>query len=247
MTRVVYPVISFVIGILVWKSLVILSGAPPYLLPGPDRVAAELWRNTSVMLGHAGVTMLEALLGFVIANALGIFAAVIFTEFRTIEKGVRPYVVALQSTPVIAIAPLLVLWFGYGLGSKVAAAVVVSFFPAVVNVSRGLRDVPTEILDLFRSLSASRSQILLKLRVPNSVPYLLSALKISATLSVIGAIVGEFVGASRGLGFLILVSSYHSRTATMLAALILAIASSLLFVGLVGISERVLARRWLTK
>lgn len=138
----------------------------------------------------------------------------------------------------IAIAPLLAIWFGYGLWSKVAAAGIVCFFPSVVNITKGLQSIPSDTLDWFRSISASNWQVLKKLRIPNALPYIFAALKISATLSVIGAIVGEFVGASKGLGYIILVSSYHSKTSTMFCALFTAIISSLVFYGIICFVEK---------
>lgn len=231
------PVLFFVGLLIAWEILVLIFSVPEYLLPKPTRIIAEIIANFSSLLYHTAITMLEALIGYIIANILGFVAAVIFAHSKTAEKGLYPYAIALKTTPLIAIAPLLILWFGSGMASKSAASAVVCFFPILVNTVKGLKTVDNETLDLFKSFSASQWQTFIKLRLPGSLPYIFSALKISTGLSVIGAVVGEFVGANKGIGFVILTSSYYFETAKMFAGLILSALGGLLFFYLVSFIE----------
>mgnify|MGYP000682834001 FL=1 len=140
--------ILFLIGILViWEILVLLLNIPEYLLPKPTRIISEIITNFDHLLNHTGVTMLEAIIGYIIANVFGFIIAVIFAHSKTVEKGLYPYAIALKTTPIIAMAPLLVLWFGTGITSKIIAAAVICFFPILVNTVKGLRAVDDEALD----------------------------------------------------------------------------------------------------
>lgn len=232
------PILFFVGILVVWEILVLLLNVPEYLLPRPTKIISEIITNFGSLLGHTGITMFEAIVGYIIANIIGFIVAVIFVHSKTIEKGFYPYAIALKTTPIIAMAPLLVLWFGTGIASKIVAAAVICFFPILVNTVKGLRSISDDALDLFKSYSASKWQIFTKLRLPNSLPYIFSALKISTGLAVVGAIVGEFVGASKGIGYVILVSSYHLETTRMFAAIIMSALAGILFFGLISILER---------
>ncbi len=232
------PILFFVGILLVWQILVLLFNIPEYLLPKPTSIISEIITNFSSLLTHTGITMFEAIIGYIIANLIGFSVAVIFAHSKTIEKGFYPYAIALKTTPIIAMAPLLVLWFGTGLFSKIVAAALVCFFPILVNTVKGLGSVDSDALDLFKSYSASKWQIFTKLRFPNSLPYIFSALKISTGLAVVGAVVGEFVGASKGIGYVILVSSYHLETTTMFAAIIMSALAGVLFFWLISILEK---------
>jgi len=192
------------------------------------------------LLAHTAVTMAEAVTGFALANVLGFGLATLFAHSQTAQRAIYPYAIALKTTPVVAIAPLLVVWFGTGIVSKIIASALICFFPILVNATRGLRAVDQEAVDLFQSLAASKAQVFAKLRLPNSLPYVFSALKISTSLSVVGAIVGEFVGAQRGLGYLILVSSYHLESNVLFAAILAAAFGGSLFFASVVILEQVL-------
>lgn len=231
--------ISFFIGILIaWEILVLLLGTPEYLLPMPTSIISEILSNFNSLIMHTGMTMLEAIIGYIIANILGFIVAVVFAHSRTVEKGLYPYAIALKTTPIIALAPLLVLWFGTGIASKIVAAAVICFFPILVNTIKGLRAVDEDALTLFKSVFANKWQIFTKLRLPNSLPYVFSALKISTGLAVVGAVVGEFVGANKGIGYLILTSSYHLETVTMFAAIIMSALGGVLFFGLIAYVEK---------
>jgi NitT/TauT family transport system permease protein len=209
--------LCFIIGVLaLWQGLVVGLGIPEYLLPAPLVIVETLDRS---LLTESAYTAGEAFCGFVIASGLAFAAAIVFVRFRTIEQGLFPFAITLKTTPIVAIAPLLVLWLGTGWWSKVAAAVLISFFPVLVNTVKGLKAPEADFQDLFRTMRADPPQIFRKLRIPFCLPYFFSALKISSSLAIVGAIVGEFVGAEHGLGYLIVISSAHLETPTVFQAI----------------------------
>jgi NitT/TauT family transport system permease protein len=217
MSRAVAIPLAFVIGVLaLWQGLVVGLAIPEYLLPAPLVIVETLDRS---LLTEIAYTAGEALCGFVIASGLAFAAAIAFVRFRTIEQGLFPFAITLKTTPIVAIAPLLVLWLGTGWWSKVAAAVLISFFPVLVNTVKGLKAPEADFQDLFRTMRADPAQIFRKLRIPYCLPYFFSALKISSSLAIVGAIVGEFVGAEHGLGYLIVISSAHLETPTVFQAI----------------------------
>lgn len=236
--RFLSPVLIFFGVLVVWEFVISVTDYPEYLLPRPSIIFNELITNFNSLLHHTGVTLFEAVVGFIIANILAFFIAIIFAHSKTAETGLHPFAIALQTTPIIAMAPLLVLWFGTNVGSKIAAAALVSFFPTIVNGVKGFKSIDEEALDLFRSLSATRRQIFTKLKLPSALPFLFPALKTSAALSVIGAIVGEFVGANKGIGYVILASTYHMETVQMFAGIIMSTAAGMFFFGIVSIIEK---------
>ncbi len=236
--KVLIPIVVFVGIILAWEVIVTLTKYPTYLLPRPSLIFTQLIANFNSLLYHTGITLSEAVIGFLIANSLALILAVAFAHSETVKTGLHPFVIALQTTPIIAMAPLLVLWFGTDVGSKIAAAALVSFFPTIVNGVKGLKSVDDEALDLFNSLSATHWQIFKKLKFPHALPFLFSALKTSAALSVIGAIVGEFVGANKGIGYVILVSTYHMETVKMFTGIIMAAMAGMFFFWLVAMIEK---------
>jgi NitT/TauT family transport system permease protein len=217
MNRAVLTPIAFILGLmLAWQVLVAGFEIPEYLLPSPSVIIATVDRSLLVEVGY---TAGEALCGFLIASVMAFVAAVLFVRFRTVEQGLFPLAITLKTTPIVAIAPLLVLWLGTGWWSKVAAAVLISFFPVLVNTVKGLKAPEADFHDLFRTMRAEPAQIFRKLRVPYCLPYFFSALKISSSLAIVGAIVGEFVGAEHGLGYLIIISSAHLETPTVFQAI----------------------------
>lgn len=234
----VIPVIAFIAILIVWEFAVRALAVPQYLLPAPSAILLDFITNIYTLIFHTGITLWEAFLGFALANAIGIFIAVVFAHSSVLEKGLYPYAIALKTTPIIAMAPLLLLWFGNGIASKVAAAALIAFFPAIVNTTKGLKAVDAEALDLLHSLSATKWQIFTKLRLPNALPYIFSAFKISTSLAVVGAIVGEFVGANRGIGYLILVNSYHLEIVKMFSAVIAAALAGILFFWVIALIEK---------
>lgn len=234
-----FPAVFLLIVLAVWETFVRVAGVPSYILPPPSTIGQTAIREMNSLSLNLLVTMGEAIAGFCLGNLIGFAVAILFAHSQVAEKAIYPYAIALKTTPVVALAPLLVVWFGTGPLSKIIAAAVICFFPIVVNAARGLRAADRETLDLFHSLTATKVQIFFKLRLPTSLPYVFSALKISSSLSVVGAIVGEFVGAQRGLGYLILVSSYHLETDLMFASVIAAAFGGITFFAVVSVLEKI--------
>ena len=229
------PILFGLLVLAAWQATVMVTGVPEYLLPAPSAIVASFDRSLAYQLA---ITFVEATAGFAIASAGAFACAVVFVRFKTIEDGLFPVAIALKTTPIVAIAPLLVIWLGTGWSSKIAAAVLISFFPVLVNVTKGLKAADAEYLELFHTLGSSRAQEFRKLRIPYCLPYLFSALKISSSLAVVGAIVGEFVGATQGLGYLIIVSSSHLETPTVFAAIAAAAAAGITMFYIIGSIER---------
>lgn len=235
---------SILLAGILWYLLARLGGFPAYILPTPDLVWTRFLQAVSSgsLLRHTAATLTEVLAGL----ALGVSTATILGYFlarsRTFERLLAPYIVASQSVPVVAIAPLLVIWFGPYLFSKVLICALIVFFPVLVNTIVGLRSVPEELHDLMRSLQSSRWQTFTYLEVPAALPVLLGGLRIGATLAVIGAVVGEFVGADRGLGFLINVGKGQYDTALVFVAVFTLVAMAMALYGLVvGLEMRLLS------
>lgn len=200
-----FVLISLLIALGVWYLLAKFGDFPPFILPGPDLVAERLLQVIAdgSLLRHAVATLTEVLLGLCLGVSTAAGLGYVLARFTWLEQMLSPYIVASQSVPVVAIAPLLVIWFGAGLLSKVLIAALIVFFPILINTIVGLRSVPVGLRDLMRSLQASPWQTFRLLEIPSALPVFLGGLKVGATLAVIGAVVGEFVGADRGLGFMV--------------------------------------------
>lgn len=233
------PIIFIVIVFTLWEAIVYLCEIPEYLLPSPSEILLRLCSADQELILHTGYTALESALGFFIGSMFGILLAVAFVHSRTLELGVYPYAIALKTVPIVAVAPLLIVWFGNGIMPKVIVSAIISFFPVVVNTTKGLKSIDSEAYDLFDSMSASKAQLFFKLRLPASLPYLFASLRISSTLSVIGAIVGEFSGSDRGLGFFILISSHRLETVDMFVGILLSSLLGIAFFYGIGIVERI--------
>lgn len=215
---VVIPGAGLLMVLLAWEATTKFWHVSRVILPTPVEVLAAFVSQWPLLLKHTAITMAEALAGFAAASVLAYAAAVAFVCWPPVRDAVYPYAVAIKSTPLIAIAPLLVLWFGNGLLSKVVMSALVAFFPVLVNSVDGLGAVDGEVLDLMRSLSASDSQILRTIRIPTSLPSFFSGLKIASSLAVVGAVIGEFTGSTRGIGYVINTSSYYLNTDLVFAA-----------------------------
>jgi NitT/TauT family transport system permease protein len=240
-------VIALLIFLSAWEGLVRLLSLPAFILPAPAQVGERFLRAVSdgSLLRHTAATLLEVLAGL----ASGVFFATILgyllSKSRLLENVLQPFLVASQAVPTVAIAPLLVIWFGPGIYSKVLICSLIVFFPVLVNTVVGLRAVPDNLRDLMRSLHASRLQTLRLLELPAALPVLLGGLRIGATLSVIGAVVGELVGADRGLGFLINVGRGQYDTALVFVGVFTLVVLALSLYGLVILLEKRLLR-WRT-
>jgi NitT/TauT family transport system permease protein len=231
---------TIAVSIFLWYVIVWVGDLQPFILPTPDLVWERFLRTLAdgTLTRHFSITLGEVVAGLVLgattATALGYFLA----KSRRMEKVLAPYIVASQSVPIVAIAPLLVIWFGPGLTSKVLICALIVFFPILINTVVGVRSVPKDLHDLMRSLQATPWQTFSLLEVPAALPVLFGGLRIGATLAVIGAVVGEFVGADRGLGFLINVGRGQYDTALVFVSIFSLVAMALALYGLVVLIER---------
>jgi NitT/TauT family transport system permease protein len=221
--QIVLIPLVFVVFVSLWEGVVRWLEVPPFIAPAPSAVLASLigGLKSRLYLEHFWVTLYETLLGFLIAACSGIVLGAVIAQFRLVEQTMYPYLVALQTLPKIAIAPLIIVWFGFGISSKVVIAAMVGFFPVLVNVIVGLKTVDQSKLDLMRSLNATRWQTFRLVKFPNALPFVFAGLDIAIVFSVLGAIVGEFVGAQRGLGNLILQFNFGLDIAGVFAVMIL--------------------------
>ena len=206
--------------VLVWQSVVWLAGTPHYILPGPARVGVAWWERHGQILDHAQTTLLEIALGLVLGTLLGVVSALVLTYVRPARLWLLPVLVASQAVPVFALAPILVLWLGYGIASKVAMATLIIYFPVAANFYDGLRRTEPGWLDLARAMGASPWAALWHIRVPAALPALASGMRVAAAVAPIGAVVGEWVGSSAGLGFLMMHANARLQIDLMFAALL---------------------------
>jgi len=202
-----------------WQLLVVVTGAPPYILPGPGKVAAAWAEHWLLILDNAALTLAEIVLGLVLGTALGCLSAMTMAYFRPARRWLLPVLVVSQAVPVFALAPMLVLWFGYGMASKVAMATLIIYFPVTAAFHDGLRRTDPGWLDLARTMNANRWAVLRHVRIPAALPALASGLRVAAAVAPIGAVVGEWVGASAGLGYLMLHANARMQVDVMFAAL----------------------------
>lgn len=215
------PLATFALAIAGWWLAVRLLDIPTFVLPAPPEVATAVAEHRTYLLRHAGQTLGHALGGFGVAAGGGVAVAMLLATSGWLRGSVFPLLVALQAVPKVALAPLLVVWLGFGPSSKVALVVLLCFFPVVVNTSAGLAATPTELVELARSLTASRRQTLVKLRLPAAMPYLFAGLKVAISLALIGAVVAELTTPNAGLGTIILRSGQAANTALAFAAVTL--------------------------
>jgi NitT/TauT family transport system permease protein len=236
--------LSAFVGLIgVWQLLVAINNYPAFILPGPQLVWAELLRSiqTPTFWSHIGITLIEVLSGLMIGAALAIVQGYLLAKSAVLNSILSPLIVASQAVPIVAVAPLLAIWFGYGLTPKIVTSALIVFFPILITVASGLRSIEPNLRDLMRSLQASRWQMFVKLELPAALPIVLSGFKVGATLSVIGAIVGEFVNSDQGLGFLIKQGNGEYNTARTFVALIALMVMALSMYGSVALLER----KWL--
>jgi NitT/TauT family transport system permease protein len=213
----------FVATIAAWEAVVRVFQIPVFILPSPTQVGMALYRGiaSGVYLDHLKYTLLETLLGFIVGSALGFFLGTAVAMNRYVEFFFYPYIVMFQSLPKVALAPLIVVWFGLGLTSKVINAALVAFFPLLVNTMVGLKSADEDRVSLMRSLAASNQQIFWMLRLPNALPFVMAGLDVAMIFALIGAIVAEFVGAQRGLGMLIQSMNFNMDVSGQFSILII--------------------------
>jgi NitT/TauT family transport system permease protein len=231
---------SLTAALLAWWLVSHFAGLPAFILPAPEQVAVRFWKGLmdGSLLVNTAATLTEVLLGLLAGTILAVTLGYAIAKSRLFEQLVSPYLVATKAIPIVAIAPLLVIWFGPGIFSKVLICALIVFFPVLVNTVVGVRAVPPPFYDLMHSLRATHGQVLHMLEVPAALPVLLGGLRIGATLSVIGAVVGELVGSDHGLGFLVNVGRGQYDTALVFVAVFILIALALVLYGLVSFLEK---------
>ena len=223
-----------------WDALAHALDIQPFLIPSPAEIADSLWTDRDLLLENAWVTIQEMLGGLALALAAGLAFAVALHLSEMLRRAFYPLLVASQAVPTVAIAPILVVWFGYGSGPKLAIVALVCFFPVTVNTLDGLRSADPELIKMMRTLDGGRLAILRRVELPWSLPLMLSGAKIAAVIAGIGAVFGEWAGSDKGLGHLILVSESQLQTARMFAAItLLAVFAIALFAGLTLVERRV--------
>lgn len=232
------PLAALVLLIAAWECVIIVGHMSPLVLPSPLAIASAGTTHARELTREVAFTMAEALAGFLLGSATAYALAILFVHSRVAEQAIMPYAVALKSTPLIALAPILVIWYGDGFLGKMVMSALVSFWPVLVAGLRGLRAVTPESIALMDSLGATRWQKLWHLRVPGSFGYLFAALKVSSSLAVVGAVIGELVGSNRGIGRIINQSSYYLQTAVVFAAVAYISMAAIAFYGVIALLER---------
>ncbi len=238
---VVKSTIALAVMLVVWQLACVLFKVPSFLLPTPTEIMARLIEKHDLYVSHTLVTFYETIGGFILAVLAGALAATLIVVIPSVRDFVMPLLLVAQIVPKVAVAPIILIWFGYGVGSKLLIALLVAFFPIVVNMEQGLMSVERDLLELGHSLRASPWQIFWKFRLPTAIPGLFSGMKIAITLAVIGAVIGEFVGGNRGLGYLIIVANQELDTPLAFASVLILSVGGCLFYGLVALAERVIA------
>jgi len=242
------PLLFFALFVLLWHLGVRLFDVKPFLLPGPLRVAGAIADHLPDLLRASLLTGLGALAGFLLSFAAGFLVALLFSQSRIIARSLYPYAIFLQTVPIVAVAPLIILWIGHGFQGVVAVSFIISLFPIIANTTTGLTSVDPNLLDLFSMNNASRWQIVRKLRIPNAVPHMLTGAKISSGLSAIGAIVGEFFAGygteDFGLGYLIILTNGQAKTDYLFACILFCTLLGLAIFTSVSVLSSFLLVRW---
>jgi NitT/TauT family transport system permease protein len=234
------PVAFIIVLLVIWEIVARLGSVPEYILPAPTAIGARVVRSWGTLWDAALITTGEVLFGFVIGVVLGIALAIPIAYSRMVRNTLYPLIVASQAVPKIAIAPLLVLWLGFGVWPKIAVTALMVFFPVTVTAAEGFSSVDRNLLDLLRSVNATPAQIFFRIRFPHALPHIFSGLKVGITLAVVGAVVGEWVGADSGLGYLLTYANTLLDSTLLFAALFLLIVLGVILFVVVDVAERVL-------
>lgn len=237
-----WPLAGLISLLVLWEAIIVGFKVRPFIAPDPISVARAIWGYRQLLWANIRPTALEALAGFMVGNGIGVLLATIFVHSETLRKVYFPVVVLFNTIPIIALSPVLILVFGLTLASKVAIAAIICMFPTLVNTLRGLEAVSHSELELMKIMSATGTEVFFRLRVPRSLPFLFTALRITATSSVIGAIVSEWVGAESGIGMLIIQSTFDYRTDLLYASIAMSSALALTMFGSVALLEKYIVR-----
>jgi NitT/TauT family transport system permease protein len=224
--------------VIVWQVCVSAFSIPDYLLPGPYVVINKIIEEWALLGQHTLTTLYETSVGFALGIIVAIPVSVAVVWWRPVEKSLMPIIVFLQTVPKVAVAPLCIIWVGFGQFPKILISFLLAYFPIVIEMITGLRDIKPEVLDLAKSMSTSPLQTFIKIRIPNSLPYMFSGLKLGALLSLVGAIVGEFMGATSGLGYLVIYANDRLDTTLCFAVLVVLLLLGKVVFSLVEWSER---------
>src|SRR5712671_5259765 len=238
LSRYVVPAATVAGVVVAWELASRVLRIPRFIMPAPSEIAVEAWEWRYRFIGHSWVTLYETLGGFALSMAVGVPLAVLIVYSPLLRGALYPLIVLAQSVPKIAIAPVLLLVLGYGELPKMVVAFLVAFFPVVIDTATGLNATPPELLDLSRSYRASAFKTFLKVRLPMALPFIFAGAKVAITLSVIGAVVGEFVGSDRGLGYVILSSTSYWKTEVAFSAMILLSLMAIVLFAAVSLVER---------
>jgi len=241
LARIAYPVAGLLLILAIWAGACWLAAIPTVVLPSPARVAVALHDRAGLLAEEGWVTLRETLYGFALALLVGLPLAVAVANSRRLNMMFYPLLVALQSVPKVALAPILLIWLGTGLASKLAVVWLVAFFPIIIDTAAGLRATPRELVELGRSLNASPWQMFIKVQFPAALPFVITGAKVAITLAVIGAVIAEFVSSSEGLGYLLLSATSQLDTPLAFAALIALSVMGLLVYAMVELVERLIA------
>lgn len=238
--RLAYPLLVLIVVVLLWQSGADRSLFPAYILPAPSAIAVRVAATAPLLLGHAIVTTVEVLCGFVLAIVLGVLLAWLLAHVRIFEQAFYPWIVFVQVLPKVALGPLLVVWIGVGFLPKALVSFLLAFFPIMIDTLAGLKSVGRDYEFLLRSMGATPLRKFLRFQLPYSLPYIFASLKVAITLAVVGAIVGEFIGADSGLGYVLIMATGTMDTVLIFVALVWISALSLLLYALVAFCERLL-------
>jgi NitT/TauT family transport system permease protein len=233
------PIFFLVLLVVAWDLTIRVFQIPPYQIPAPKDVVITLWDGWPKLLAEAWPTTVSTLWGFLLSAAFGIPVAMLIAGSRTVESYVYPLLVFSQSIPKIAIAPLFVVWFGFGMLPKVLSAFLLGFFPVVVSAVQGFKSVEPDMIDLARAMEANRLQIFRLVSFPHALPAIFAGLKVSITLAVVGAVVGEFVGSNSGIGYVLQRSTGNFDLATMFAALVVIALIGVVLFWILDVLERI--------
>lgn len=230
--------------IVLWEVLVRLLKVPAYILPPPSQIMLRMQESAGLLLTHSAYSSMSIAIGFISAVASGFFLAIAIAYYSWVDKVAHPFIVISQVIPKVALAPLFLIWFGHGLTPKIIIVATIAFFPVLANTIVGLKSVEREVVELMQSVSASKAQTFWKIRVPTALPYVFPAIKVAALLSVVGAMVAEFVGTDRGLGYVMILGNTNLETDLLFAAILAVTIIGLVLYGIVDFLERLVLTRF---
>lgn len=242
------PIIAFILFIAIWQTVPVLLGLKPFILPKPTDVVNAAIIDWHLLWPAVQITVVESIIGFLVSAVIGILVSVLLASSKILERSIYPYAIILQTIPVVAVAPIVVIWFGAGFNSIIVISFLIGFFPVISNTLMGLNSVDKNMDDLFTLYNASKWQRMWKLRIPSALPYIMAGLKISCTLSIVGAIVGEYIagigGGKGGLGYSITVAAVQVKTAYLFACGIAAAILGIVFYLLVSLFANFMLKSW---